>query len=217
MLSLSRAARATGFALVTLTLFAVPAQALLVFQGTVPDVLDPNNEAVYFTETAIAGGGFYTITNNTAASENAGLTGVGISNSDSIAFIESLGSTFGCDGNSTNSWCYAAITLDEFNWDTEVLDFDSGATGFDLFGDISNVLDPGDDTINYYQAADGELLSGDTWDGFYFGNAELSSQMFVILGGGAFVGMGGQPVPEPVAGFLMLIGLGGLAAYGSRA
>ncbi len=200
---------ATAFAaMASLAIAAVPAHAVLVFPGGAPALLDPTKEAVYFTETAVPGGGYYTITNNTAASEGAGLSAVGVSNTDTIAYIESFGSTFGCE----STWCYASLNLNEDNWDTEVIA--SGNTGFDLFGDISNVLDPGENTINFYVAVDGDLQSGESWDGFWFGDGLPASQLFVVVGN--FVGSGGTPLPEPGTALLMLTGLAGLARFGRR-
>ncbi len=212
---------ATALLAATLLLLAnAPAHAVLVFQDaagntvSAPAVLDGANEAVYFTETAIPGGGRYTVTNNSA---DYGLIAFGISNSFSIAWIESFGDSFGCGSDSDSSWCYFASNLDGSNWDTESIDFD-GNSGQDIFGDISNVLDPGDDVLNFYTAADGELLGGDTWDQFLFETIDLASQLFVVLSGpgGTIYGSGGTPVPEPGTALLVASCVAGLAVRRCR-
>lgn len=199
------------FAAAFVFLIASNASATLVYIDdtgapvAAPSVLDAANEAVYFSEAVIPGGGQYTVTNNTV---DYGLIGFGISNNDTLPFVGSLGSTFDC----FSSWCYESLVLNETNWDTESVDF-MGNTGFDLFGDISNVLDPGDNMINFYRGADGDLQPGDTWNGFLFGDGVPSSQMFIALSGpgGPVYASGGTPIPEPGTAILMMGGLMGLS------
>lgn len=214
MNSLLKMAGAVFSVAATLALTA-PAHAVLVFQDAAgntiaaPSVMDPGNEAIYFTETGLPGGGQYTVTNNTTGY---GLRAFGISNVDTFAWVESFFDSFACDGNGSSFWCYGSDNLDSSNWDTTVIR--DGNTGFDLFGDISNVLDPDDNTLNYYEAQDGELQPGDSWDGFLFTEGDPASQMFVVLvgPGGTIYGSGGTPVPEPGTALLLLGGLAGLGA-----
>lgn len=194
---------------------ATSSQAALVFEGgTAPALIDPTKEAVYFTETMDQSGvGVYTVTNNTTDSY---LTAIGISNVGALAWIGTPGQNFGC----YSTWCYSSKELDASNWATEMIDYD-GNTGMDIFGDIGNVLDPGDNMINFYMAEDGELGPGDSWDGFLFTNAAVNSQMFVILSGpgGSLYASGGQPlsaVPVPAAIWLFGSGLLGLVGIARR-
>ncbi len=211
MNSLLKTTGAVLAAAATLALTA-PAHAVLVFQDalgntvTAPSVSDPGNEAIYFTETGLPGGGQYTVTNNTV---DYGLIAFGVSNSDTNAWVGSLFNSFAC----FSSWCYASDNLDASNWDSVAIDLGfPGNTGFDVFGDISNVLDPGDNTLNFYQAQDGDLQPGDSWDGFLFTEGDPASQMFVVLSGsgGTIYASGGTPVPEPGTALLVLGGLAGL-------
>jgi len=205
---------------------ATTANAAMVFvdaagNGVAPGLLDGSKDAIYFTESLDEfGNGQYTVTNNTTSY---GLLAFGISNIDTQAGVGLFGGTFGCDSNPAtgSSWCYEASNLDVFNWNLAQIDF-SGNTGFDIYGDISNVLDAGDNTLNFYMAADGDLKSGDSWDQFFFGQGILASQLFVVLGsttGTTVYGSGGQPlnaVPVPAAAWLMMSGLVGLVGVARR-
>ncbi len=209
-----------GVAVAATVLASAPASATIVWQddmGTTvsaPAALDPAFEPVYFTETVTGPfGGYYTVTNNTVAADDYGLLAIGISAADGDAFVSSQGSTFGCGG----TWCYESLTVFAEDWALISLDF-SGNTGFDLFGDFSNVLDPGDDRIHLYLANDGDLRSGDSWDEFLFGELP-SSQLFVVLDSfsqGTVYGSGGQPIPEPGTALMLLTGLVGLGAVRRR-
>jgi hypothetical protein len=204
---------------------AATANAAMVFvdaagNGIAPGVIDASKDAIYFTESLDEfGNGQYTVTNNTTSY---GLLAFGISNIDTQAGIGTSGGTFGCGSNpdTGSNWCYEASNLDTFNWNVTTIDF-SGNTGFDIYGDISNVLDAGDNTLNFYMAADGDLQSGDSWDQFFFGQGILASQLFVVLesASGTVYGSGGQPVsavPVPAAAWLMLSGLVGLVGVARR-
>lgn len=205
---------------------ATTANAAMVFvdaagNGVAPGVLDGSKDAIYFTESLDEfGNGQYTVTNNTTSY---GLSAFGISNFDTQAGVGLFGGTFDCGSNPAtgSSWCYEASNLDVFNWNFTPIDF-SGNTGFDIYGDISNVLDAGDNTLNFYMAADGELGPGDSWDQFFFGEGILASQLFVVLGstsGTTVYGSGGQPlnaVPVPAAAWLMMSGLVGLVGVARR-
>ena len=200
--------------------FVTSANAALVFVdvngNTVagPALLDGSMEAIYFSETIDGfGNGQYSVTNNTV---DYGLISFGISNNDTFASIGSFGRTFGCFA----SWCYASSELNAFNWDTQAIDY-NGTTGAGLFGAISNVLDAGDNMLNFYEAADGDLRSGDSWDQFLYGPGILASQLFVVLQGtsGPIYASGGQPVnavPLPAAVWLFGSGLLGLAGLARR-
>lgn len=115
-----------------------------------PAVLDGSKDAIYFGEAVDEfGNGQYTVTNNTV---DYGLFAFGISNVDTLAWVSSIGRTFNCG----LGWCYEAITLNAVNWNSTVIDF-SGNTGMDIFGDISNVMDSGENTINFYLSNDGMI------------------------------------------------------------
>ena len=206
---------------------ATTANAALVFvdgagNAVTPGLLDSSKEAIYFSESLDPfGNGQYTVTNNTTGY---GLLAFGISNIDTQAGVGPFGGTFGCGSNPAtgSNWCYDASNLDAFNWNLATIDF-AGNTGFDIYGDISNVLDAGDNTLNFYMAADGDLQSGDSWDQFFFGQGILSSQLFVVLGDASgtttLYGSGGQPVsavPLPAAAWLMMSGLAGLVGVARR-
>ena len=139
-----------------------------------PAVIDGSMEAIYFTETMGSDGYIhYNVTNNT---QDYYLTSFGVSNSDTMPWVGTAGSNFGCESN----WCYGSSILGEFNWDSTEIDWD-GNTGQQIFGEIGNVLDPGDNMLNYYMGADGELGPGDSWDGFLYGFGGPASQMFIVL------------------------------------
>jgi len=181
--------------------------------ASAPAVLDSSNEAIYFSEIINEfGEGQYTVTNNTVGYE---LMAFGISNADTLAWVGSIGSNFGCGFG-----CYQSDNLDEFNWGTTPIDF-NGNTGMDIFGNISNVLGAGDTTLNFYMSNDGSLASGDSWDQFLFSGL-LASQLFVVLqdvGGTTVYASGGQPinaVPLPAAVWLFGSGLLGLAGLAGR-
>ena len=113
--------------------------------------------------------GNYAVQNNTPYF----LTGFGVSNPLSDAFVESIGDRFGCDvaPGFTNSWCYASQNLYDFNWATETAYFDDqlGPLSFqDIYGDFSDNVEPGENTINWYSAQDGALGPGDFEDFFLF-------------------------------------------------
>ena len=167
-----------------------------------PAVLNGAHEGVFFTETETGAlEGFYNVTNNTVDYR---LLAFGVSNNDSIAWVESIGNTFGCFQN----WCYESGNRSAENWDVASIDF-SGNTGQAIFGDINNVLDPGDNTLNFYIAGDGDLGPGDSWDGFIWSEAPLASQMFVVLEGflgDTIYGYGIQPTAVPVPAAIWLFG-----------
>ena len=185
-----------------------------------PATINGSYDAVYFSETMDgSGNGQYTVTNNTSGGY--GLLAFGISNTDTTAWIGSIGNDFGCDFDSFSTWCYESMELDSTNWATEVIDFNNGTTGMDVFGDMSNVLDSGDNMLNFYRAVDGELFSGSSWDGFLYDADAPASQLFVVLSGPeeTIYGSGGLPinaVPLPAAAWLFISGflaLGGMSYF----
>jgi hypothetical protein len=203
----------------TLFLTAATANATLIYVDDTgasvgaPAVGDGSQEAVWFTETAIGDDGQYDVHNNTTGYS---LLAIGISNNDTSAWVGSFFDNFDCD----MGWCYESLNLDASNWAIEEIDFE-GNTGFDIFGDISNVLDPGDNTINFYRANDGDIGPGESWDGFLFTAGVPSSQLFVVLSpqgmGDTVYGSGGTPVvPEPSTGLLLLGGMLGMRFVSRR-
>lgn len=202
-------------------LLATSAAAQLTFvdaTGTAvaaPALVDPTEDAVYFEETLTAGGAIYDVTNNTPSHR---LMAVGISNAGTTADF-GLGSTFTCDSAGPDFFCYEALNLDAIDWGLVAIGYIfvptfQEVTGQDVFGAFSNVTDPGEDTINFYRAADGDIGPDNGWDGWGFSSSTPmdSGQMFVILSdnntGDTIYGSGGLPVPEP--GFAALIGTGAL-------
>lgn len=175
-----------------------------------PAVLDSAQEGVFFTETETGPQqGFYNVTNNTV---NYRLLAFGVSNTDTQAWIENIGNDFGCGFATGGNWCYEAHTLTIAEWDDTTIDF-NGNTGQDVFGDFSNVVDAGENVINFYRANDGDIGPGDSWDEFIWGDAPASSQMFVVLEGttDTIYGYGIQPSAVPLPAAIWLFG-GALAA-----
>lgn len=214
--------------------FATQASAVLVLSDTVT-LIDASKEAVYFTETATTGGGTYSIHNNVA---NSNLMAFGISNTGSTAFVDGTpGDTFGCEFGASgpgSNWCYGASNLNASNWAQTSLyyDFDTGndVTGFDAFGDFANVVDAGEDTLNFYTAVDGDILGGQSSTGWFgFSDSVPASQLMIVLGTptGIVTGSGGtpfvaspptgpSPVPLPAAAWLLMAGLAGMGFAGRR-
>lgn len=190
------------------------------------------------TETLNGINGVYDVSNGTTGS----VMGFGVSNNDTIPVLFDDGSadSFGC-GNPSNGFliCYESLVLNETNWDEEIAQFpfdetETIQTFQDIFGDFATVSG-GDNTFNWFWAVDGDLQAGDSIDGFFGfqGLAVASSVIGVIStfdpqgGGGATWFTAGQatvpggptnpsPVPLPAAGWMLIAGLGGLAAMGRR-
>ncbi|MFK7896345.1 MAG: PEP-CTERM sorting domain-containing protein [Myxococcota bacterium] len=211
---------ASAFLSALLLLVALPAAAQLSFIDDLgnavatPTLLDPNNEAVYFTDTAVGMDGMYEITHN---ADGFGLIGVGISNIGTTPYFDTIGNDFECDGSGSVFWCYESFALNATNWATREIDF-FGNTGFDIWGDISNVLGAGDDTFNFYAAVDGDLREGASWDAFIYENGMPRGEMIAVIEGpaGTFYGSGGVAVPEPSLPLLLVSGIGALGFIGRR-
>ncbi len=174
-----------------------------------PAVFDASKDAIYFSESIDgAGNGQYTVTNN---SVDYTLFAFGISNFNTAPWVGSVGNDFDCGGNDMNNWCYESFVVDSSNW--EIM---TGSSG-----DFSDVLDPGDNMLNFYVALDGAMGPGSSWDQFLYTPGVLASQLFVVLNGpsGMIYGSGGQPInpiPVPAAVWLMASGLIGLVGVARR-
>jgi hypothetical protein len=162
------------------------------------------------TEEPLNNGGTYTLNNSTPLR----IYGFGVSNATRGSLAV----------NNNVSCCGEAAILDALNWGTYVIDVyngDEGLTGQDIFGDISNVLDDGDTHFHWY--ADFEVGYGaGSHSGFDFFNAQISSSVIVVAQNGIY-GQSAQPtppnpaaVPLPAAGWMLLAGIGGLAAMRRR-
>lgn len=175
------------------------------------------------------GEGRYDVTNNT----NGFLIGLGVTNNGTnpVLFGQNEDGetvdTFGCKTPEIGFLlCYESLRLTENNWATETAfeDFSGAAsetyTFAELFGDFEDVAG-GDDTINWYREADGALEPGDTMRRFFgFTGLQPASNVIGALGDGgqntAFftAGEASAPpaIPLPAGGWLLLAGIGGLAA-----
>ncbi len=146
-----------------------------------------NNVGIVITETAIPGGGSYTVTNNSVG----GLTAFGVSNPQSQAFIEFFGNTLGGVFGDGFSYFYESRTLNAANWltDSPFLGSFGGLTFQETFGDFTSNVEPGENTINWYEEVDGSLQPGQTSSDFFiFGdNAILASIGLGIIGNGLIV------------------------------
>ncbi len=218
-------AKAAGLSL-ALIVFATSAQATSVWvdqfgnSGSAPAAQNPMNDPIFFTETLTPDAGIntgkYEVTNNTNGFD---LIAFGVSNADTQAYFSEL---FTIGSVCSSGLCYDAFNLNASNWASSEIDFDDN-TGADIFGDFSNVIDPGDNTINFYQVNNnmpgegGALTPGSTSDLFLFGDGILSSQMFVVLqsqeNGQLLFGHGIQPlnvIPLPAAAWLFISAIAGL-------
>ncbi len=175
----------------------------------VPDglnLIDVNQDIVYFTESYVNGIGRYTVTNNV---KNSTLVGFGVTNIDTTAAIESDNNPgsyydFGGGLNDNNSWYYNAYTIDATNWDAQSLGWGAGdQTAEQLFGDIDSFFEGAENTLNWYAANDGAIESGVTWDGFVFlGNIPASSLYAIVESedfGGTYISGPIAPLNEAVA------------------
>lgn len=180
--------------------------------GSITPATAGAGDPISFTETQVGSGGEYTLTNNIL---NGIVWGFGVTNPG--------GGTIAVN-NSSSGCCGEATVLDEDNWATTVIDT-RGAnvrTAFDVFGDISNVLDQGETVVHWYTDLEVGYANG-THMGFVFFNGQLASNVVgiaTITGTPGTVGFGPgpatttpnpAPVPLPASGLLLIAGLGGLA------
>lgn len=182
------------------------------------------------TETAGTPFNYYGVENNI----NGDLLAFGVTaiNSTQAVLNDGAGDigSFECDFPRGNNWCYEARVITALDWATATVleGFGSpfGPTFQEAFGDVTNYLTGPENTLNWYTALDGNMLSGDTSDGFFgWESNELASSILGIGGTGtgtaAFTAgqattPGISPVPLPAAGWMLIAGLGGLAAMGRR-
>lgn len=187
------------------------------------------------------GFGSYVVSNNT----NGRLYGLGVSNRNTSAGINRLddnqNTLYSAGGE--NNWYYGAATVRAEDWGdvipgyfaVERLNHD-GLPEYvelsfqDAFGDFSDVV--GDDNVfHWYYALDGEMDAGDVSNGlFAFAGAQPASNIIGITGrdldglsaftaGSATLpgtGGGTSAVPLPASAWLLLVGVGGLAARARR-
>ena len=179
------------------------------------------------TESINNGLGVYDVTNNT----NGSLRGFGVSNNGTLPGLYNNDGNledFGCSNDDSNTFfhCYSAIALTEDNWNTETIglfDSDFSLTFQDIFGSFASVAGS-DSVFNWYVTVDGDLQDGTSESGFFgFEGLDLASNIIGVSGnqGGtaAFTaGSAGGPsqVPLPAAGWLLIAGLGGMAALKRR-
>ncbi len=114
----------------------------------------------------VFGTGIYTLTNNTSFT----LQAFGVSNLGTTAFVNDFflpSPPGGQTSNNGNAYDFDnVLTLTDrnasSNWrNTEVI-AGTGQTFQNVFGNFSENVDPGDDTINWYASVAGGLLAGDT-------------------------------------------------------
>ena len=176
-MNIKSALLAAAFAVSMELLTFVPASAIILVDASVTDV------GIVITESEILGGGTYTVTNNSTG----GLTGFGVSNPQSEAFIGSLGNTSGGQG----MYFYESLTLNSDNWLFEIAfidDIEGDLTFQQAFGDFTANVESGENTINWYSEADGALLPGQTaTDFFLFGDGLLASIGLGVIGNGQTV------------------------------
>ncbi|WP_425098264.1 VPLPA-CTERM sorting domain-containing protein [Tropicibacter sp. S64] len=187
--------------------------------------------SVDITESLFGTVGTYNVTNNITGAGRADLHGFGVSNVNTTPWVGTVGDTFGCAnavGNPDYSnICYDAVVVDASNWATAFPEVFSGLTlSFqDVFGDFASVVGT-DNVFNYYYHSDGSLGAGGSIDNFFgFEGFAVASSIIGAFeyGGGNFgyftagvAGPGGPEVPLPAAGWMLLAGLGGLAAMRRR-
>ena len=196
--------------------------------GVEANILDNNFEAFYVVETETATGGAYTIHNNTT---NLTLAGFGVTNGSLDAQATIDGNTDGgfitqSDGNNANLW--DAFELIDDNWFEPFKLLDSNYDGFsanELFGPDEDVLSDAEPIAMYFQLLDASALgAGLSASDFGFINSVPASSLFGVANddqgnvfafiNGQVVGIGGPApvVPLPAAGWMLIAGLGGLAA-----
>ena len=210
---------------VVVSLFAATtANAALVYTDISGNtVANPNGnggDAVTFTEQTDGSGGRYTITNNTAGSE---LRGVGITNPGPFTLAGYDGACF--DFANTGGHCYFGQTIFENQWSSFEVGF-NGETALDVWGSFESVLgddyNNGDGVVHWYDGSEVGLGGNETEDGFFFDNGQLASNLLGFLNTGNgnvyFQTAPNTPpaVPLPAAGWMLIAGLGGLAAAGRR-
>jgi len=192
-------------AIVGLT-FAVPSTGAVVI-GPEADIIITEN----FDDST--GLGSYNVENNTA---DYWLTGFGVSNPLSNASVGSYSETFSCTGPPLI--CYRAISLNESNWGFEIA-FE-GQTFAEIFGDFYLNVEPGEFSINWYGAVDGELAPPPSADPFPFQAISPASLALGILNSESdtvfFQHMPVAQVPLPAAAWLFGSALLGLGAVKRR-
>lgn len=177
--------------------------------------------------------GTYNVANNITGAGRASILGFGVSNNGTIPTVE--GSNFG-SANATNNpdyanICYEAVAITADDWDNEAPEFFDGSYTFaNVFGDFATVAG-GDSVFNYFYAVDGDLGAGGSINDFFgFLGLNVASNIIGAFDNGGSVGYftagsavppGGPgpntpAVPLPAAGWMLIAGLGGLAAMGRR-
>jgi len=164
-------------------------------QGAVLDIIENYDPATQI--------GTFTVTNNSGSN----LIGFGVSNVAGQAYL--IGGTsnfpgfdsFGCQ----SYWCYGARTLTASTWVSE---------GFDLLfnASFSDVVEPGENVIFWYDAGDGAMGDGETSSNFFaYSNTLPQSIALAYFGNGAtYTNIPvntNNNVPAPAALAMLLLGL----------
>ncbi|MFW2543586.1 VPLPA-CTERM sorting domain-containing protein [Primorskyibacter sp. 2E107] len=182
--------------------------------------------SVNVAESVVGSTGTYNVSNGITGAGRADLLGFGVSNIDTIP---TLNGGFGgsCANATTNpdysQICYNTMAITAANWATETVETSYGEATFqEVFGSFASVA--GTDTVfNYFYAEDGSLGSGGSIANF-FGFQGIATASSIIgafesnTGVGYFTaGAAAAPeVPLPAAGWMLIVGLGGLAAARRR-
>lgn len=182
--------------------------------------------------------GIYDVTNNT----NGFISGFGVSNNFTLPVLYDLEGRAGSFACRTGGGCYEGWLIDSTNWDTRVAFTGPGGdingagaeiayTFQDLFGDFATASG-GDTVFNWFSAVDGSMAAGTSFDNWFgFSGLEVASSIIGLAtdgSGGTTAFTAGMatppapqgpevsPVPLPAAGWLMIVGMGGLFAARRR-